>query len=679
LQFFIDRHRFTRWFIAMPNDKKEKQRLLATSSLPKSSYSSIKKEQYQRIPVSLLPKDRDDFMVPMTASQPVTYSWENIEVYLEIPQGGFFSRKKTPPIQKRILDNVTGVVRPGEFLAIMGASGAGKTTLLNSLTFRNTGKLKILGERYLNGAPVNTDTLARISGYVQQDDLFIPTLNVKEHLRFQALLRMDRYLTYEERMHRVEEVINELGLFKCANTVIGNPERGIKGISGGERKRLAFASEVLTNPALMFCDEPTSGLDSYMAQNIVQVLKNLASTGKTVICTIHQPSSEVFAMFDRLLLMAEGRTAFLGPADQALSFFSSQGLPCPPNFNPADFYIHTLANVPGKELDSKKQIVEICDGFDVSDNGKRMVDLVKANRPVSTTAHLLDVNDAKVRRSSPYKAGWFAQFRAVFWRSSLSILREPAVLKVKLFQTVFISILIALIYQGQTYQFKNIVNFQGAMFVFLTNMTFQNVFGTINVIAGELPIFLREHFNGMYRTDVYFVSKTLADLPIYIMFPFIFVAIPYYAIGLNPDVGAFFTAAGIVILVANVATSFGYFVSCLASNPQIALAMSAPMIIPMLLFGGFFLKNGSVPVYFDWLRYVSWFMYGNEALSINQWAGVSFNDTLCPAGVCTQQTILNQFDFNADYFYRDIFSLVALIIGFRILGFLALLSKTYRK
>ena len=91
----------------------------------------------------------------------------------------------------------------------------------------------------------------------------------------------------------------------------------------------------------------------------------------------------------------------------------------------------------------------------------------------------------------------------------------------------------------------------------------------------------------------------------------------------------------------------GYFVSCLASNPQIALAMSAPMIIPMLLFGGFFLKNGSVPVYFDWLRYVSWFMYGNEALSINQWAGVSFNDTLCPAGVCTQQTILNQFDFNA--------------------------------
>jgi len=135
-------------------------------------------------------------------------------------------------------------VRPGEFLAIMGASGAGKTTLLNCLTFRNTGKLKIKGERYINGAKVNTDKLARMSGYVQQDDLFIGTLKVGEVLRFQALLRMDKHFSYEERMTRVEEVIVELGLGKCRNSLIGNPEKGIKGISGGERKRLAFACEV---------------------------------------------------------------------------------------------------------------------------------------------------------------------------------------------------------------------------------------------------------------------------------------------------------------------------------------------------------------------------------------------------------------------------------------------------
>ena len=216
--------------------------------------------------------------------------------------------------------------------------------------------------------------------------------------------------------------------------------------------------KVLTNPSLMFCDEPTSGLDSYMAQNIVQVnqnfrkislnlnfknlnccqvLKNIASTGKTVVCTIHQPSSEVFALFDRILLMAEGRTAFLGPVTDALSFFSAQGLPCPPNYNPADFYIHTLATVPGQELESKKKSKDICDAFETSDCGQRILEIVKGNRPNKATEsqELEQRTEVEVKRS-PYKASWFAQFRAVFWRSVLSVLREPAVLRVKAFQTI---------------------------------------------------------------------------------------------------------------------------------------------------------------------------------------------------------------------------------------------------
>ena len=146
----------------------------------------------------------------------------------------------------------------------MGASGAGKTTLLNCLTFRNTGKLKVTGRRCINGIPVNTDSLASISAYVQQDELFINTLTVREHLKFQvtnftncqfanmfnvnqtlqALLRMDKHLSYTERMNRVDEVMEDLGLIKCANTIIGNAGKGSQGISGGERKRLAFASEV---------------------------------------------------------------------------------------------------------------------------------------------------------------------------------------------------------------------------------------------------------------------------------------------------------------------------------------------------------------------------------------------------------------------------------------------------
>ena len=133
---------------------------------------------------------------------------------------------------------------------------------------------------------------------------------------------------------------------KCENTKIGSPDRGIKGISGGERRRLAFASEVLTNPSIMFCDEPTTGLDSYMAMMLVDCMRNLAQQGKTIICTIHQPSSELFQMFDRYCMMTEGRLAYLGEASGACNFFESAGWPCPIKYNPADHYIKTLSVAP---------------------------------------------------------------------------------------------------------------------------------------------------------------------------------------------------------------------------------------------------------------------------------------------------------------------------------------------
>ncbi|XP_014681141.1 PREDICTED: protein white-like isoform X1 [Priapulus caudatus] len=295
----------------------------------------------------------------------VTLTWENLNVYVTTRAGGkSLFRKSKNGVNgktKQILQNVTGYAKAGTLLAIMGASGAGKSTLLNCLTYRNIDKLTIDGNIKVNGQAAGPG-IRSLSAYVQQNDVFIGTLKVGEHLRFQAMLRMDKEFTYKQRMQRVDESLTELGLKKCENTLIGVPGR-LKGISGGEKKRLAFASEVLTNPKLMFCDEPTSGLDSFMAQNVVTVLKSLANRGKTILCTIHQPSSEVYAMFDRVLLMAEGRTAYLGPKQQVHSFFGSLNYRCPQNFNPADFYIHTLAVVPSREQECKLTVKKISDAF----------------------------------------------------------------------------------------------------------------------------------------------------------------------------------------------------------------------------------------------------------------------------------------------------------------------------
>jgi ABC-type multidrug transport system ATPase subunit len=134
------------------------------------------------------------------------------------------------------------------------------------------------------------------------------------------------------------------------------PERGIKGISGGERRRLAFASEIITNPSILFADEPTSGLDSLMAVSIVECIKTLARSGKTIIFTIHQPSSELFEMFDKICLMSEGRLAFIGTRSMACSFFGAQGFPCPQKYNPADYFIKTLSISP---VDRENSIIKV--------------------------------------------------------------------------------------------------------------------------------------------------------------------------------------------------------------------------------------------------------------------------------------------------------------------------------
>lgn len=210
---------------------------------------------------------RSETQIPI--EERLTYTWREIDVYGEqkVSQP-FFTRLKRRfcnclsvggrefVTRKHLLKNVTGVAHSGELLAVMGSSGAGKTTLMNTLCFRSPPGIKVspTSVRALNGIPVTPEQLRSKCAYVQQDDLFIGSLTTREHLIFQAMLRMGRGVSYAQKLARVNEVLNELSLRKCAHTIIGNPGR-TKGLSGGERKRLSFASESLTDPHLLFCDE----------------------------------------------------------------------------------------------------------------------------------------------------------------------------------------------------------------------------------------------------------------------------------------------------------------------------------------------------------------------------------------------------------------------------------------
>lgn len=165
-----------------------------------------------------------------------------------------------------------------------------------------------------------------------------------------------------------------------------------------------------------------------------------------------------------------------------------------------------------------------------------------------------------------------------------------------------------------------------------------------------MPVFLRESRSNLYRTDTYFLGKTVAELPLFLVIPLIFTSITYPMIGLRADWTAFAITCALVTLVANVSTSFGYFISCSSSSISMALSIGPPIIIPFLLFGGYFLNAGSVPVYFEWLSYVSWFRYGNEGLMINQWASLGEGEIACtrPNATCpaSGRVILETLNFD---------------------------------
>ncbi|KAJ0976174.1 hypothetical protein J5N97_018139 [Dioscorea zingiberensis] len=235
------------------------------------------------------------------SKRPIILKFENVVYKIKTKD---HEKNKEDGGRGTIIKGVSGEVRPGEMLAMMGPSGSGKTTLLKALSgrFNSSSSSSVLtGSITYNGTGFSS-SINRLTGFVSQDDILYPHLTVFETLLFTALLRLPRSLTAQQKIDLVDTVISQLGLSACRNNIIGNQE--IRGVSGGEKKRVSIGQEILIDPRLLFLDEPTSGLDATTAQRIVSVIGELANKGKTVLMSIHQPSSHLFYMFHKLLLLS---------------------------------------------------------------------------------------------------------------------------------------------------------------------------------------------------------------------------------------------------------------------------------------------------------------------------------------------------------------------------------------
>jgi ABC-type multidrug transport system ATPase subunit/ABC-type multidrug transport system permease subunit len=289
----------------------------------------LSRRQFKYGPISL--DDSDDEGTKLMADhKPASLYFENVSYYLN---------------GKQILSRVQGVAHPGEILAIMGASGAGKTTFLDILARKNKRGI-VDGNFYVNGEKVNDNDYKNVVGFVDQEDTMLPTLTVHETIMTSALLRLPRDMGRSAKEQRVYEVEKQLGIHGIRDSLIGSEEGKGRGISGGEKRRVGIACELVTSPSILFLDEPTSGLDAYNAFNVIECLVTLAKTYKrTVIFTIHQPRSNIVALFDRLLLLANGKTVYSGEFSRCQDYFDHIGYSCPPGFNIADYLVDLTMHV----------------------------------------------------------------------------------------------------------------------------------------------------------------------------------------------------------------------------------------------------------------------------------------------------------------------------------------------
>ncbi|CAM9324569.1 unnamed protein product, partial [Ectocarpus fasciculatus] len=242
--------------------------------------------------------------------------------------------------KKAILDGVSGRANAGKLLAVMGPSGSGKTTLLNALAGQvpYSKRTRLHGTLTVGGAERAPD---QEQAFVKQEDVFYSQLTVRETLLMAARLRLPSSVPLAEKSAMVDKLISKLGLSKVASTIVGDEKT--RGISGGEKKRLSIACQLFGTPSLIFCDEPTTGLDAFQAERVMATLRQLAQDGHTVICSIHQPRSSIYGMFDDVLLLSEGRVMFQGPAKRIGSYFRSKGYPMPSNTNPGDFAVDVVS------------------------------------------------------------------------------------------------------------------------------------------------------------------------------------------------------------------------------------------------------------------------------------------------------------------------------------------------
>ncbi|XP_027162642.1 pleiotropic drug resistance protein 3-like isoform X1 [Coffea eugenioides] len=538
--------------------------------------------------------------------EPLSVVFQNLQYYIDTP-GGMKEHGYTKE-KLQLLCDITGAFRPGILTALMGVSGAGKTTLLDVLAGRKTSGY-VEGEIRIGGFPKVQRTFARISGYCEQTDIHSPQITVEESVIFSAWLRLHSQIDSKTKSDFVKEVLETIELDGIKDSLVGIP--GVSGLSTEQRKRLTIAVELVANPSIIFMDEPTTGLDARAAAIVMRAIKNVADTGRTIVCTIHQPSIDIFESFDELLLLKSGGSIIyagpLGPqSSKVIDYFEGiSGVPkIKDNYNPATWMLEVTSTSSEAELDI--DFAQIYRNSTLYQDNRQLVNRLSIPPSDSKVLHF----------PTRFPLNGWGQFKACLWKQYWSYWRSPSYNLNRFLHMVFTSLVFGALFWRQGKKLENqqsLFNILGAIFSAVLFCGINNSSSVLPYVSTERSVLYRERFAGMYASWAYALAQVTVEIPYILAQSLAYTIITYPMIGYYWSaykVSWYFYTMFCTLLYFNY---LGMLLIAITPSFPVAAILQSTFYTMFNLFAGFLVPRPQIPKWWIWFYYIiptSWTLNG---------------------------------------------------------------------
>ncbi|POM78033.1 Pleiotropic drug resistance protein ABC Superfamily [Phytophthora palmivora] len=566
----------------------------------------------------------------------------------------------------------------------MGSSGAGKTTLMDVIAGRKTGG-KIQGQILLNGHPATDLAIRRSTGYCEQMDIHSESSTIREALTFSAFLRQGADVSDSYKFDTVNDCLDLLGLNPIADQII-------RGSSMEQMKRLTIGVELAAQPSVLFLDEPTSGLDARSAKLIMDGVRKVADTGRTVICTIHQPSAEVFQVFDSMLLLKRGgETVFAGElgrnAREMIDYFEAiDGVEkLKDDYNPASWMLDVIGAGVGNNKGDETDFVDIFKSSALHERLQSRLDREGVSRP-SPSVPALEYGDKRAASELTQMKFLLQRFFNMYWRTASYNLTRFGV-----------SVLMGLL-TGITYldtDFNSYAGINSGMGMVFSTLGFIGIIAfnsMIPVAAKERPVFYRERAAQTYNAFWYFFGSSVMEIPYTCVGVMLFVALFYPIVGFT-GAGAFFTFYFVLTWGVLLQEYLAEFVVFASPNVEVAEILGMVVNLFAFLFAGFSPPAAALPLGVKWLYHINPFTYALSALSMvvfgecsSDGEGSTIGCTKLtntppslPDGINVKEYLEINFGMKYDDIWRNCGILIAFVVFVRILTLLSMRFLNYQK